>query len=123
MADDFNNVQISGRLTRPPEIRETPSGLAVCDLTLASNQYIKGEQISVYPKVTIWNKQAKYYASLHTGDHLLVQGQLVDDNLIIKDKEGIPRRTSGRLKIDRAKIFILHSNGLKEEIPDEIPKL
>ena len=35
MAMGFNRVILIGNLTRDPELRYTPSGVAVCDLSLA----------------------------------------------------------------------------------------
>lgn len=48
----LNRVVMVGRLTKDPELRYTPSGVAVCNFTLAvnrpfSNQQETGKQISL----------------------------------------------------------------------------
>jgi single-strand DNA-binding protein len=35
---DLNQVTIAGRLTRDPELRHTPSGAAVCEITIANDE-------------------------------------------------------------------------------------
>ena len=100
----INTVILQGRLTRKPELRTTPSGVSVLDVSLASNRQVpqkgtdgKFTEFTTYAKVTLWNKMAERYAErLQTGDMLIVQGQLVDDNF---EKDGV--RTSGRLKVDQ----------------------
>jgi single-strand DNA-binding protein len=99
---DVNVSVIGGRLTRMPELRTTPSGVAVCDLTIASNRYRKRKSAegfdtyTAYVRVTLWDDMAERFAKqLKTGDGVLVTGQLVDDNF---EKDG--QKTSGRLKID-----------------------
>jgi single-strand DNA-binding protein len=34
----FNKVILMGNLTRDPELRYTPSGTAICDLSIAINE-------------------------------------------------------------------------------------
>lgn len=101
---DINMVIFQGRLTRKPELRTTPSGVSVTDLSVASNRQVpkkgvEGEfnEFTTFAKVTLWNKMAERYAQrLNTGDMIIVQGRLVDDNF---EKDG--NKTSGRLKIDQ----------------------
>ena len=38
---DVNHVQIAGRLTRDPELRYLPSGMAVCKMGLAVSRFYK----------------------------------------------------------------------------------
>lgn len=105
MSDDVNFVAISGRLTRTPEIRETPSGATVMDFSIACNRYVNGEQRTTYFKTTLWNKAAEWFGQrLGTGDQVMIQGKLVDDNFTQQDGA----KTSGRLKIDNAHISILN---------------
>lgn len=111
MRSDRNLWIGQGRLTRNPEVRQTPSGVAVCDLSLACNRYSQeGKQFTTFVRVTVWNKQAEYFGDpekgLKVGDFIDVHGALVDDNFEIT--KGDPNsRTSGRLKIDNASIKVL----------------
>lgn len=100
---DVNEVFLTGRLTRNPEIRKTPSGVAVLDLSVASNRYSgkdengKPRQYTTFTKVTLWDEKAEYFSDrLHTGDLVMVRGRLVDDNFETDDG----KRTGGRLKIE-----------------------
>lgn len=101
---DINLSILQGRLTRKPELRTTPSGVAVCDLSVASNRQVprKGaegqfDEYTTFVKVTLWNKMAeRWVKKLDTGDMVIVQGQLVDDNYT---KDNV--KTAGRMKIDQ----------------------
>lgn len=126
MSDDVNVVAISGRLTRNPEVRETPSGATVMDFAIACNRYVNGEQRTTYIKTTLWNKAAEWFGQrLQTGDQVMVQGKLVDDNF--QQQDGT--KTSGRLKIDNAHVTILRSTKGKddsetsEQAPEQIPEV
>jgi single-strand DNA-binding protein len=60
----FVKVQISGNLTRKPELRFTPTGQAVCDFTIASNRRYTtsgGEkrEETTFIRVTTWGKLAE----------------------------------------------------------------
>ena len=35
---DTNIYNVSGKLKKPPEVRRTPAGIAVCDLYLVTNK-------------------------------------------------------------------------------------
>lgn len=125
---DVNRVLISGRLTRDPELRKTPSGTSVLDLGLASNRYSKDKrQFTTFPRVTLWDKQAEWAAeNLRTGDTVFVEGQLVDDNF---KRDG--QMTSGRLKIDNARVQLLRKKAVAtndetntqedEPVSEEVP--
>jgi len=118
MSDDVNFVALSGRLTRAPEIRETPSGATVMDFAIACNRYVNGEQRTTYLKTTLWNKAAEWFGQrLGTGDQVMIQGKLVDDNFTQQDGT----KTSGRLKIDNAHISILNKASAKDETAEGTP--
>lgn len=118
--NDVNHVIVSGRLTRNPEKRQTPSGASVCDFAIASNRYFSGNQYTTFIKVTLWNKAADYFKDkLAVGDHVFVSGQLFDDNFE-QNKDGVSLKTSGRMKIDNARVTIVNkANGEIVEIPSE----
>ena len=116
MSDDVNMVAVSGRLTRNPEVRTTPSGATVMDFAIACNRYINGEQKTTYFKTTLWNKAADWFGQrIGTGDQVMIQGKLVSDDF--KQSDGT--HTSGRLKIDNAHITILHKASPKDEVGEQ----
>lgn len=115
---DINIVVLQGRLTHNPELRKTPSGVSVCDFQIASNRFVprKGQEgqfdkYTTFTRITLWNRLAERYAdgkgALKTGDMIMVEGQLVDDNY---EKDG--QKTSGRLKVDnvtRLNVLVRHT--------------
>jgi single-strand DNA-binding protein len=81
---DFNKVILLGRLTRDPELRYTPNGVAVSDLGFAVNRFVKGEEgqegrkETLFIDVTVWGRQAENCAEyLKKGSEALVDGRLV----------------------------------------------
>lgn len=130
---DINQVWLSGRLTKNPELRHTPSGVAVCDLTVASNRYGKADaegkrqQYTTFARCTVWNRQAEVLSEmLHTGDAVSVVGQLFDDNFEQERDDGSTFKTSGRLKIDNASVTIFNRKNVTTEVSEpassEIPE-
>ena len=51
MATDINRVEVSGNLTRDPELRSTASGMAVLTFGLASNDSRKNNQTGEWEDV------------------------------------------------------------------------
>lgn len=120
---DMNLSIISGRLTKNPEARVTPSGVHVCDLSVASNRYdSKGNQYPSYVRVTVWNRQAEVLGDpekgLKTGDTVFAQGVLVNDDFELT--KGDPStKTSGRMKIDNARVTILRRKNVTVKTEEE----
>jgi len=82
-ATNINRVIITGNLTRDPELRSLPSGMAVCSLRIASNTRRKdnatGEWVDKpnYFDVTIWGRQGENAAQyLSKGRPVAIDGRL-----------------------------------------------
>ena len=79
---NLNKVLLIGNLTRDPELRYTPSGVAVANLRLAVNRRYKdkaGEQKeeTCFVTVTTWDKQAEVCNQyLSKGRPVFVEGRL-----------------------------------------------
>ena len=79
---DLNQVYLVGNLTRDPELRFTPGGMAVCNLGLAVNRVYtdkKGEKQkeTCFLRVVVWGKQGETCGSyLKKGRPVLVEGRL-----------------------------------------------
>ncbi len=61
----INNVTLVGRLTRDPELRYTPSNIAITTFNLAVNRNFKGangEREADFINCMIWRKQAELFA-------------------------------------------------------------
>lgn len=82
MANNYNRVILLGRLTRDPELRYIPSGMAVSDIGLAVSNRRKnasGEWIEepVFVDVTLWGRNAEAACEYLTkGSPLLIEGHL-----------------------------------------------
>lgn len=80
---DLNKVMIIGRLTRDPELRTTPNGSSVCQISLATNYVYtnqttgqKVEQVE-YHNVVLWRKLAEIANQyLKKGRRIYVEGRL-----------------------------------------------
>jgi len=78
----INRVLLSGRLTRDPELRYTPSGVAVMTFSLALNRRYKDqsgewkEEVS-FVSVVVWQRQAELASEyLKKGSAVFVEGRL-----------------------------------------------
>lgn len=79
---NLNKVFILGNLTRDPELRQTPSGQAVCAFGVATNRRYtdkmgqKQEQVEFH-NIVAWGRQAEIISQyLHKGSSILVEGHL-----------------------------------------------
>ena len=92
---DVNKVILAGRLTRDPELRYLPSGMAVCKLGLAVSRFYKSKdgekrEETMFINVTTWGKTAEYTNEyLRKGRPVLVEGQLRSNDF--EDKTGQKR--------------------------------
>lgn len=78
---DLNVVILAGRLTRDPELRYTPGGMAVTTLGFAvTNRYKQGEEWKEEPcfvDVTVFGRQAETSSEyLSKGSPALIEGRL-----------------------------------------------
>ena len=85
----FNKVLLMGNLTRKPELRYTPSGMAVCEFTIAVNRrFTQGgetKEDTCFVDITVWDRQAdncnKY---LDKGSSVFIEGRLQLDRWVDK---------------------------------------
>ncbi|EAE9294123.1 single-stranded DNA-binding protein [Listeria monocytogenes] len=80
----MNRVVLVGRLTKDPELRYTPAGLAVATFTLAVNRPFKnaqGEQEADFIQCVVWRKPAENVANfLKKGSLTGVDGRVQTRN-------------------------------------------
>jgi len=125
---DLNKVFIAGNLTRDPEVRHTPSGMAVADLRMAINRKYRdksGKDVEevVYVSATVWGRQAETSAQYLTkGSPVLVEGRLKLDEW---EKDG---QKQSRLGVVAERVQFLSSgrggsrgNSSNEEFSDAAP--
>jgi single-strand DNA-binding protein len=100
----FNKVILLGNLTRDPELRYTPKGMAVAKLGMAVNRSYKTESGETKEEVTFldidaWGKQAELISQyLRKGNPLFVEGRLKLDQW--DDKQTGQKRTAVRVVME-----------------------
>jgi single-strand DNA-binding protein len=76
----LNRVVLVGRLTKDPELKYTPNGVAVCSFTLAVNrpfQNAQGEREADFINCVVWRKPAENVANyLKKGSLAGVDGRI-----------------------------------------------
>jgi single-strand DNA-binding protein len=78
----LNKCMIIGNLGRDPEMRYTPSGQAVTQVTVAVNRYYKDQQgerqeETEWFRVVAWGQQAEFAAEyLRKGNKVYVEGRI-----------------------------------------------
>lgn len=95
----INLAILCGRLGRDPEVRTTPNGTAVANLSIATSKKWKdkntGEQqeSSEWHRVVVWGKRAEIIENhFHKGDVVYVQGELQTEKWT--DREGVEKYTT-----------------------------
>ena len=98
---NLNKVMLIGNLTRDPELRYTPKGTAVTDITLAINRIWSNDQgvrqeDTVFVEITLWGRQAELAQQyLSKGRMAYIEGRLHMDTW--DDKETGKKRS--KLKV------------------------
>lgn len=99
----MNHVFLMGNLTRDPDVRQTPSGLAVADLGLAVNERHRSKdgkdvEETCFADVVVWGRQAETCGEyLRKGSAVLVEGRLQFDQWEDKGE----RRSRLRVRANR----------------------
>ena len=105
----YNKVLLMGNLTRDPEVKYTPKGMAVTDLGLAVNREYttdtgeKREEV-VFVDVTVWGRQAETCGEyLKKGRPVFVEGRLQLDSW--DDKQSGQKRSKLRVVAERVQFL------------------
>src|SRR5215468_5415782 len=91
----FNKITIVGYLGRDPELRYTPQGTAICNLSVATTERRKNvageyEDHTTWFRVTLWNRQAELANEyLAKGRQVYLEGRLRQEEYT--DREGNKR--------------------------------
>jgi single-strand DNA-binding protein len=118
---NLNRVFLIGNLTRDPELRYTPSGMAVATLRLAVNHRFKdrsGElkQDACFVNIVVWDKQAETSNQyLKKGSSVLIEGRLQSRSW--QDNEG-KNRSIIEVRADR--VVFLDSAQKRADIKDNL---
>jgi single-strand DNA-binding protein len=116
----FAKIMMIGNLGRDPELRYTPQGTPVCDLSVAVSRRIKTEnevenEHTTWYRVTCWRRLAEIAAQYLTkGNPVYIEGTLSVDEWV--DREGKIRFT---LKVDANELHLLGRATQPEAQPAE----
>lgn len=106
----YNRVVLVGNLTRDPELRHIPSGMAVSDIGLAVNDRVKRNNEWVdettFVDITLWGRTAEVCNEyLSKGSPILIEGRLKLDTW---EKDGQKR---SKLKVIGERMQMLSGGG------------
>ena len=93
----FNKIIIVGNLGRDPELRYTPQGNAVCNISVATSEKRKDktgefQDITTWFRVSLWGKQAENASKyLSKGRQVYIEGRLRVEEYT--DRDGIQRQS------------------------------
>lgn len=119
----MNKVILRGNLTREPELRHTPGGVAVCDVGLAVNERFKNQAGEIrenvlFVDVTVWGKQAESLAEyMAKGSPVLVEGSLKLDQWENDKKE---KRSKITVRAERVE-FLHRAAGKPDPVDADVP--
>ncbi|MGB9603141.1 MAG: single-stranded DNA-binding protein, partial [Limisphaerales bacterium] len=101
----FNKVILMGNITRDPELRYTPKGMAVTRITVAVNRRWRAEtgelrEEATFVDVDAYGQQAETLAKhLKKGNPILVEGRLRQHSW--EDKQTNQKRSILRVDLER----------------------
>jgi len=93
----YNRVILMGNLTRKPEVRFTPGGMAICKIGMAVNRRFKDQtgnwkEEPTFVDVTIFGKRGEAFAKFHDkGKPAFIEGELRLDQW--EDKQSGEKRS------------------------------
>lgn len=112
----MNSVNLTGRMTRDPELRYTPSGVAVATFTLAVNRTwtnADGEREADFIQVVVFRKPAENVAN-YTGKGSLVA---VEGRLQTRNYENDEGRTIYVTEVVADQVHFLDSKKSEDDKP------
>lgn len=110
----MNNVVLIGRLTKDPEVKYTPTGFAILNMTIAIDRPTKeGEEKKTdFPKITVLGKQAENCGKfLKKGRQVGIEGRLETSSY----KKGDLTIDTTSVKADRVEFL---DSKKEESVPD-----
>ena len=108
----MNSINVTGRLTRDPELRTLPNGTSVCDMRLAVDGLGRNNE-------TGYIDVASFGASAEAAARILTQGWLVavDGRLEYREWESDDVKRSAYSVVGRVE-FLAAPRGADENAPD-----
>lgn len=101
----MNNISLTGRITAPPELKQTTSGKSVLSFCVAVNRRFQqnGERKADFIDCVAWNGTAEFISRyFKKGDGIAVQGELQTRNF--EDSNG-NKRKAVEVLVNQAEFF------------------
>lgn len=105
----LNKVLLIGNLTRDPEVRYTPQGTAVCDISIAVNRKWRDNQNNpqeevTFIDITVWGKTAELVGQyLKKGSSACFEGRLAQETW--EDKTTGQKRSKIKVVADQVQFL------------------
>ena len=124
---NLNSVHLIGNLTRDPEVRYTPKGTAVCDISIAINRVLPPEQEGgerreevTYVDVTLWGRTAENAGKYLTKERsVFVDGRLALETW--EDKQSGQKRSKLKVVAESLQFLPSKAPGQAQEATPEAP--
>ena len=120
----MNRVFLMGNLTRNPELRKTPAGVAVSDLGLAVSEKYRNKagalvESTCFTDVVVWGRQAELCVQyLLKGAPVMVEGRLQLDQWQTDTGE---KRSRLRVRADRIQFLSRGRRDAPQRAPGTAP--
>ncbi|MFW9872557.1 MAG: single-stranded DNA-binding protein [Candidatus Thorarchaeota archaeon] len=117
----YNKVILAGFLTKDPELKYTPNGTAICNLSIALNRkYKQGDEfkteVTYVNNIAVWGKQGENCAEyLNKGEAVIIDGRLQSQSW--EDKQGNKRE---QLKVIAEKVQFINSKKKTEKQDQDV---
>ena len=112
---DINNVNLTGRLTKDPNMNTTATGMAITKVSIAVNEYVKKdkEERPNFFDLTLFGKQAEFVKNyISKGDLVSISGSLRQERW--RNKEG-DNRNKVVINVDKiVKMSVIKANTQEE---------
>lgn len=112
----YQQITIIGALGRDPEMRYTPNGKAVTNLSVAANSGYGEHKKTTWFRVSVWGKQAEACNNyLHKGAKVIVTGELQpDDNGNPRTWQDNQGNTRASFEVSASNVKFLETNKEKQ---------
>ena len=103
MAGDLNRTILMGRLVVEPELKQTPSGMSVCENRIAvKRRFVRegGQEVDFFNFVARRHNADYLVRYFHKGDRLVIVGELHNEEYT--DKDGRKRSIA---KVEEVEIY------------------
>jgi len=94
--NDENQISLNGFLCKPPVLKRTPSGKAICDIVLAVNREFRH---SDYIPCILWGPNAVAIAQMQVGDRIRLVGRIQSREYGKKSDGGIETRVAYEVSV------------------------